>query len=79
MIFSLTPKELRHFKVLSKQPTLFDQSMKKLVMRIGILAILLLNASAAFLLATPANSQDLDKVEITLELKNESLFKLSGR
>ena len=43
------------------------------LMSIGILSILLFAVSIQLLVASPANSQPIDQVQVNLELKNESL------
>jgi TonB-linked SusC/RagA family outer membrane protein len=71
MTFSVFHADLRQFSNFPKK--LIEKSTFKQFMKIGIGVLIIITASFQ-LSATPAAGQPIDKVEVTIELKNESLI-----
>lgn len=74
MNFSVISADLWRIIKLPLKIKLPDNSIK-LIMRIGIVSLVILTTSIQLFSATPVKSQAIDQVEISIELKNETLVK----
>lgn len=73
MIFFVIAENSRHMSPSILLLLNFENAIIKMIMRIGLMSVFLIIVFASILFATPAGSQPIDKVQINLELKNESL------